>query len=89
VTVVNLEKGRSEQVVQKESQRDKNITKDDITRLLHSFKEPVAQRHWSNLYGIFNSDQLDARKSTGGQSEVARPLGCLTEIFNDYQGFTP
>jgi hypothetical protein len=76
-------------VQQRESQRDKNTTKDDIARLLHLFKEPVAQRHWSNLYGILSRNELDARKSTGEQSEAARPLSCLAEIFNDYSLFTP
>jgi hypothetical protein len=76
-------------VRQRESQRDKNTTKDDIARLLHLFKEPVAQCHWSNLYGILSRNELDARKSTGEQSEAARPLSCLAEIFNDYSSFTP
>ncbi len=89
VNVVNLAKADSEQVQQKESQRDKNTSKDDIARLLHLFKEPVAQRHWTNLYGILSRNQLDARKSSGEQSEAARPLSFLAELFNDYRGFHP
>jgi hypothetical protein len=89
VNVVHLAKTDSEQVQQKESQRDKNTTKDDIARLLHLFKEPMAQRHWTNLYGILTRNQLDARKSSGEQSEAARPLSYLAEMFNDYQGFNP
>lgn len=89
VATINLAKADSDAVQQRESQRDKNTTKDDIARLLHLFKEPSAQRHWSNLYGILSRMQLDARKSSGEQAETAQPLACLAELFNDYQGFQP
>lgn len=89
VIVVQQAEGDAEAIQQRENQRDKNTTKDDIARLLHLFKEPSAQIHWSNLYGILNRMQLDSRKSSGEQSEAARPLACLAEIFNDYQGFHP
>jgi len=89
VNVVVLAKADSDAVQQKESQRDKNTTKGDIARLLHLFKEPMAQRHWTNLYGILSRNQLDARKSSGEQSEAARPLSYLAEMFNDYRGFHP
>jgi hypothetical protein len=46
-----LAKADSDAVQQKESQRDKNTTKDDIARLLHLFKEPMAQCHWNHLNG--------------------------------------
>jgi len=40
-----LAKSDSDAAQQKECQREKNTTKDDIARLLHLFKEPMAQRH--------------------------------------------
>ena len=43
VTVVNL--ARSDREQQQENQRDKNTTKDDIARLLHLYKDPMAHRH--------------------------------------------
>jgi len=64
-------------------------TKDDIARLLHLFKEPMAQIHWTNLFGILNRAQLDARKSAGHVSDAANPLSCLAQIYNDYDTFTP
>jgi hypothetical protein len=35
-------------------------TKDGIARLIHLFKFPGAQVHWSNHYGVLNCAQLDA-----------------------------
>jgi hypothetical protein len=64
-------------------------TKDDIVRLLHLFKEPTAQWHWTNLYGILNRAELDARKAGSVYSEAANPLNNLAEIFNNYDEFTP
>ncbi|MFO0446158.1 MAG: hypothetical protein ACK51L_00670, partial [bacterium] len=40
-------------------------TKDDIARLIHLFKHPGAQVHWSNHYGVLNRIQLDSRRTTG------------------------
>jgi hypothetical protein len=51
VIVVQQAEGDAEAIQQRENQRDKNTTKDNIARLLHLFKEPSAQIHWSNLYG--------------------------------------
>ena len=34
-----------------------------------------------------NRRELDARKSSGANSDAANPLSCLTEIFNDYERF--
>jgi hypothetical protein len=64
-------------------------TKDDIARLIHLFKYPGAQVHWSNLYGVLNRTQLDARRTTGPASDAANPLSCLAEIFNSYDEFKP
>jgi len=64
-------------------------TKDDIARLLHLFKEPLAQRHWTNLHRILTRAELDARKATGAYAEAANPLSYLAEIFNNYDEFTP
>ena len=74
VNVVMLAKSDSDAAQQKECQREKNTTKDDIARLLHLFKEPMAQRHWTNLHGVLTRNQLDALKSSGEQSEAANPL---------------
>jgi Fic family protein len=60
------------------------MTKDDIARLLHLFKEPFAQRHWTNLHGILTRTELDARKTQGAYAEAANPLSYLAEIFNNY-----
>ena len=89
VNTIRLAKTDTEQVQRKESLRDKNTTKDDIARLLHLFKAPMAQRHWTNLYGILSRSQLDARRTTGEQSDAANPLSCLAELFNDYHTFQP
>jgi hypothetical protein len=64
-------------------------TKDDIARLIHLFKFPGAQVHWTNHYGVLNRVQLDARRTAGAASDAANPLSCLAEIFNDYAQFTP
>jgi hypothetical protein len=42
VTTITLAKGESDAVQQRESQRDKNTSKDGIARLLHLFKAPSA-----------------------------------------------
>jgi hypothetical protein len=64
-------------------------TKDDIVRLIHLFKEPMAQRHWSNLYSVLSRPELDARKSSREYSESSNPLEFLAELFNDYDRFQP
>jgi len=56
---------------------------------MHLFKEPGAQRHWSNLYGVLKRAELDARKSNGDLAEAANPLDCLAEMYNDYINFSP
>ncbi len=66
-----------------------HTTKDDIVRLLHLFKEPRAQRHWTNLHGVMNRAELDSRKAPAVYAEALNPLCHLAEIFNDYDGFRP
>jgi hypothetical protein len=66
-----------------------NNTKDDIACLIHLYKYPGAQMHWTNYYGVLSRAQVDARKSTSIQSEVANALTCLAALYNDYDGFTP
>jgi hypothetical protein len=66
-----------------------NNTKDDITHLIHLYKYPGAQIHWTNYYDVLSRAQLDARKSAGIQAEAANALSCLAELYNDYEGFTP
>jgi hypothetical protein len=63
------------------------MTKDDVARLIHLFKFPSAQVHWTNHYGVLNRAQLDACRTSGAASEAANPLSCLAEIFNDYEEF--
>jgi hypothetical protein len=64
-------------------------SKDDIVRLIHLFKEPSAQRHWTNLHGIMRRAELDARKAAPAYAEASNPLCLLAEIFNNYDEFTP
>ncbi len=63
------------------------IMKDGMVCLLHLFKEPMAQCHWSNLYSALSRPELDARKSSREYSELANPLEILAELFNDYDSF--
>jgi hypothetical protein len=80
----------SQQLVRVVSSRAANVTKDDLARLIHLFKEPVAQQHWTKFNGANMSRvELDARKSSSSLSEAANPLDMLAEIFNDYDEFTP
>jgi hypothetical protein len=66
-----------------------NNSKEDIAHLMHLYKCPGAQMHWTNYYGILSGAQLDARKSTGIHAEVANSLSYLAALYNDYTGFTP
>jgi hypothetical protein len=86
-----LQTARSEeQKASEEVASTSNITtKDDIARLMHLFKYPGAQVHWSNHYGVLNREQLDARRTSGPASDAANPLSCLAELFNDYAEFCP
>ncbi len=72
---------------EKEASINAQNMKDDIARLLHLFKEPVAQVHWSNLYGVLNRAELDARRTEGPLSDAANALSCLVEIFKNYESF--
>jgi hypothetical protein len=84
-----LQTARSEEEkVSEEVASTANITtKDDIARLIHLFKFPGAQVHWSNHYGVLNRVQLDARRTSGPASDAANPLSCLAKLFNDYEEF--
>jgi hypothetical protein len=64
-------------------------TKDDIARLIHLYKEPLAQRHWTDLYSVLTRSELDARKSDGNYGVPANTLSSLVDIFNDYDNFVP
>jgi len=79
----------SEQLAQEEAAAKVTTTKDDIARLIHLFKEPAAQTHWTNLYSVLSRADLDARKSADVYSEGANPLEHLAEIFNNYETFRP
>ncbi len=57
------------------------------SQLIHHFKEPMMQRHWTNLFGALKQAELNAWKSNGAYSEVANPLDYLVEMFNDYENF--
>jgi hypothetical protein len=74
---------------QSSSARNTQTSKDDIVRLIHLFKEPSVQRHWTNLHGIMKRADLDARKAPAAYAEGANPLSYLAEMFNDYEEFTP
>ena len=64
-------------------------TKDDIARLMHLFKFPGAQLHWSNLSRSLTRKELDARKSGTTLSDAANSYAALAVIFNDYNEFCP
>ncbi len=66
-----------------------HTTKDDIVVLLHLFKEPSAQRHWTNLHGIMNRAELDTRKAPAVYAEKSNPLCHLAELYNNYEDFCP
>ncbi len=87
--IINRAREDSLESAQKEVSVSSQNTMDDITRLMHLFKESSAQIRWSNLYGILSREELDARKSTGAQSEAANALSCLAEIYKDYDSFHP
>jgi hypothetical protein len=65
------------------------MMKDDIAHLIHLFKEPAAQCHWTNLYTVLSRAKLDARKASDDYSEAANPLEHLAQLFNNYNEFTP
>ncbi len=56
-------------------------SKDDIVRLIHLFKEPSAQRHWTNLHGIMRRGELDNRKAPLAYAEASNPLCLLAELL--------
>jgi hypothetical protein len=64
-----------------------HTTKDDIVRLLHLFKEPRAQRHWTNLHGVMNRAELDSRKAPAVYAEASNPLCHLAEILTIMMDF--
>jgi hypothetical protein len=45
-------------------------TKDDRARLLHLYKDPAAQVHWCNLYGILSQRDLDGISQQIGHVKV-------------------
>ena len=74
---------------QTQSLREAQTTKDDIVRLLHLFKEPSVQKHWTNLHGVMKRADLDARKSPAIYAAGSNPLNFLAEMYNDYDEFCP
>jgi hypothetical protein len=87
--VVQLAKKESSEVVEKVTSASNQTSKDDVARLLHHFKDPVAHIHWSNHYGVLNRAQLDAHQSSGPESDAAYSLSCLAGTFNDYKNLKP
>ena len=86
---MQLAKQESSKVAEEATSANNQTSKDDVARLLHLFKDPAAQIHWSNHYGVLNRAQLDARRSSGPESDAANSLSCLASIFNDYKNFKP
>jgi hypothetical protein len=64
-SVVESAMTMSEELEQNATASAVQTNKDDIARLLHLYKEPIAQRHWTDLYSILSRPELDARKSGG------------------------
>ena len=87
--MVQLAKQESSKVANEATSANNQMSKDDVARLLHLFKDPAAQIHWFNHYGVLNRAQLDARRSSGPESDAANSLSCLASIFNDYKNFKP
>ena len=87
--VMQLATQESSMVAEEATAANNQTSKDDVARLLHLFKDPAAQIHWSNHYGVLNRAELDARRSSGPQSDAANSLSCLASIFNDYKIFKP
>jgi hypothetical protein len=56
---------------------------------MHLFKEPAAQKHWSNVHGVLKRAKLEAQNSNSEFSEAANPLDCLAELFNYCKNFRP
>jgi hypothetical protein len=81
--VVQLAKQESSKVANEATSANNQMSKDDVARLLHLFKDPAAQIHWFSHYGVLNRAQLDARQSSGPESDTANSVSCLASIFND------
>jgi hypothetical protein len=69
------------------SLRDTQTSKDDIIHLIHLFKEPSTQKHWTNFHGVMKRADLDSRKSPAAYAAASNPLCFLVEMFNDYDEF--
>jgi hypothetical protein len=87
--VLNRARHQTTSSVHKDAIISNQTNKDGISHLIHLFKEPGAQVHWTNLNNILNQEQLDARRRAGPQSEAANLLAALAEMLNDYSNFTP
>ncbi len=74
---------------QSSSARNTQMSKDDIVRLIHLFKEPSVLRHWMNLHGIIKRADLDARKAPPAYAKSANPLSYLVEMFINNEEFIP
>ncbi len=74
---------------QTSSAHNTHTSKDDIVQLIHLFKEPSVQRHWTKLHGIMKRADLDTRKTPPAYAEGANPLSYLAEVFNNYDEFMP
>ncbi len=76
--------------------REPDVQKDDLARLLHLYKDPDMQIAWTQTASTMTRLQLDARHSTtpdaggaGTLGDHATPWETLAERFNDYAEFTP
>jgi hypothetical protein len=69
--VLQAAREEANKVAEETSATASNTTKDDVARLIHLFKEPCAQVHWSNHFGVLNRAQLDARRSVGTIADVS------------------
>ena len=54
VNILNRALQDSAAATEKDLASKSQNTKDDIARLIHLYKDPAAQVHWCNLYGILN-----------------------------------
>ena len=87
--VIAAARSETATAMKEQTAKSQVTTKNDLARLLHLYKEPTAQMHWTNMGRSLIRTELDARHSTSSLSDAANPYRKLAEIFNDYETFQP
>jgi hypothetical protein len=84
--ILRLAKEKQIKFKENQTERQVQVHKNDLARLLHLFKDPSAKLHWSNVGRSLIRSELDARNSKSSASDAANPFRRLAELFNDYKG---